>query len=285
MEVTTIGLDLAKNVFQAHGADASGATTFRKQLRRKNVLEFFGKQPICMVAMEACAGAHYWAREIGKLGHTVKLIPPAYVKPFVKRQKSEDAQASGVVFRARDLLVRQKTQVINALRGYLAEYGFVIAQGPAHVAGLIEYVVDNKNTLPEAARSALVMMVETLRDLEDRVKRLDHEIARRAREDEDARRLATIPGVGPITATALIALASAASTFKKGRDFAAWLGLTPLQRSTGGKQKPAQHRKWASERYDACLFSGPVQWYGKPPIGVCQRALGLEACWHGSLAC
>ncbi|XEN34629.1 transposase (plasmid) [Ensifer sp. WSM1721] len=162
MEVSTIGLDLAKNVFQAHGADASGGVVFRKQLRRKNVLEFFAKQPVCLVAMEACAGAHCWAREIGKFGHTLRLIPPAYVKPFVKRQKndaadaeaiceaaqrptmrfvavkSDDAQASAVVFRARDLLVRQRTQVINSLRGHLAEYSFVPAQGPSHVAGLIE---------------------------------------------------------------------------------------------------------------------------------------------------
>ncbi|MBP2238989.1 transposase [Sinorhizobium kostiense] len=151
--------------------------------------------------------------------------------------KSENAQASAVVFRARDLLVRQRTQVINALRSHLAEYGFVTAQGPSHVAGLIGCVTDDKNTLPDAARLALAMSVDTLRSLEDRIRRLDHEVARRAREDADARRLATIPGVGPITATALIALAPAASTFKKGRDFAAWLGLTPLQRSTGGKRK------------------------------------------------
>lgn len=280
MEVTTIGLDLAKNVFQAHGADASGAVVFRKQLRRKKVLEFFNKQPVCLVAMEACAGAHYWAREIGKFGHTVKLIPPAYVKPFVKRQKndaadaeaiceasqrptmrfvavkSEDAQASTVVFRARDLLVRQRTQIINSLRGHLAEYGFVAAQGKAHVAALIECVVDDRNTLPDTARLSLSILVETLRDIEDRVRRLDHEIARRAREDEDARRLATIPGVGPITATALIALAPAASTFKKGRDFAAWLGLTPLQRSTGGKQKLGATSKMGERTLRRLLILG-----------------------------
>jgi transposase len=170
--------------------------------------------------------------------------------------KSQDAQASGVVFRARDLLVRQRTQVINALRGHLAEYGFITAQGPAHVAGLIECVADDKNTLPDAARSALAMLVETLRDLEDRVRRLDHEIARRAREDENARRLATIPGVGPITATALIALAPCASTFRKGRDFAAWLGLTPLQRSTGGKQKLGATSKMGERTLRRLLILG-----------------------------
>jgi transposase len=155
--VSTIGLDLAKNVFQAHGADASGGVVFRKKLRRGQVLEFFSAQPPCMVAMEACGGAHYWGREIGKFGHTVRLIAPAYVKPFVKRQKndaadaeaiceaiqrptirfvavkSERAQAAAVVFRARDVLVRQRTQIINSLRGHLAEFGLIVAQGPAHV--------------------------------------------------------------------------------------------------------------------------------------------------------
>ncbi|RKJ94336.1 IS110 family RNA-guided transposase, partial [Teichococcus wenyumeiae] len=159
-KATTIGLDLAKGVFQAHGADETGAVVFRKKLRRAQVLEFFSAQPACTVAMEACGGAHHWGREIGNLGHSVRLIPPAYVKPFVKRQKndmadaeaiceavqrpsmrfvavrSEAAQAAAVVFRARDLLVRQRTQIINALRGHLAEFGLVVAQGPAHVAKL-----------------------------------------------------------------------------------------------------------------------------------------------------
>ena len=156
-EVSTIGLDLAKAVFQAHGADASGAVVFRKKLRREQLLAFFAGQPRCLVAMEACAAYHYWAREIGRLGHTVRLIPPAYVKPFVKRQKNDmadaeaiceaaqrptmrfvrpksaEAQGAAVVFRTRDLLVRQRTQLINALRGHLAEFGFIVRQGPGHV--------------------------------------------------------------------------------------------------------------------------------------------------------
>ena len=261
MEARMIGLDLAKNVFQAHGADAAGAVVFRKRLRRSKVLAFFASQPACQVAMEACAGAHYWGRAIGKLGHTVRLIPPAYVKPFLKRQKndaadaeaiceaaqrptmrfvavkSEEQQASVVVFRARDLLVQQRTQTINALRGHLAEYGLVVSKGPSHIAKLIAQVEDPQSSLPQAARLALSVVVETLRSLEHSIKRLDVEIARRAREDGTARRLATIPGIGPITATALVALSPAAASFKRGRDFAAWLGLTPLQRSTGGKQK------------------------------------------------
>lgn len=280
MEVSTIGLDLAKNVFQAHGADAAGAVVFRRQLRRGKVLEFFAKQPACLVAMEACGGAHHWARELGKLGHTVRLIPPAYVKPFVKRQKNdaadaeaiceaaqrptmrfvavktEEAQASAVVFRARDLLVRQRTQVINALRGHLAEYGLVAAQGPSHVAKLIDQVEDPASALPAAARLVLGMLVETMRALEERIEHLDVEIARRAREDEDARRLMTIPGIGPVTATALVALAPAAASFSKGRDFAAWLGLTPLQRSTGGKQKLGATSKMGERTLRRLLIIG-----------------------------
>ena len=280
MEVSTIGLDLAKNVFQVHGADASGGVVLRKQLRRGKVLSFFARQPPCLVAMEACGGAHYWAREIGKLGHTVRLIAPSYVKPFVKRGKSdacdaeaiveaaqrptmrfiavksEEQQASALVFRARDLLVRQRTQTINALRGHLAEYGIVGAQGTTHVAKLIEHVEDPTSDLPEGARLALTMLVETLRSVDERIARLDVEIAKRAKQDETARRLMTIPGIGPVTATAVIALAPPAATFTKGRDFAAWLGLTPLQRSTGGKQKLGATSKMGERTLRRLLIIG-----------------------------
>ena len=176
-EVSTIGLDIAKHVFQAHGADASGRVVFRKKIVRAKLTEFFASQPRCVVAMEACGGAHYWGRELGKLGHTVRLIPPAYVKPFVKRQKNDAAdaeaiceaaqrpsmrfvavkdeaqQASGVVFRARDVLVRQRTQCINALRGHLTEYGYVVAKGMTHVPTLIDQVEDSNCQLPESARA------------------------------------------------------------------------------------------------------------------------------------
>jgi transposase len=280
-------LDLAKNVFQAHGVDAAGAVVFRKKLRRAQVLEFFATQPHCTVAMEACGGAHFWGREIGGLGHRVRLLPPAYVKPFVKRQKndaadaeaiceasqrpsmrfvavkSESAQAAAVVFRARDLLVRQRTQIINALRGHLAEFGMVVAQGPAHVAKLIAAVADAEHPLPEAARPVLLVLVETLNALESQIKRLDAEIARRAKEDELARRLMSIPGVGPVIATAMAALAPPIETFRCGRDFAAWLGLTPLQRSTGGKQKLGKTSKMGERTLRRLLIigaSGVVRW-------------------------
>jgi transposase len=279
-KVQTIGLDLAKHVFQAHGADESGEVVFRKRLRRDKVLAFFAAQPSCLVAMEACGGAHYWAREIGKLGHDVKLIPASYVKPFVKRQKndmadaeaiceaaqrptmrfvavkSEAQQANAVVFRARDLLVRQRTQTINALRGHLAEQGIVVARGPNHVAKLIAHIEDRTACLPEAARLTLCILVETLRSLKRQVEQLDIEIARRAKQDEVARRLTTIPGIGAVTATAIAALAPAAESFRKGRDFAAWMGLTPLQRSTGGKQKLGRTSKMGERTLRRLLIIG-----------------------------
>jgi transposase len=260
-EVSVIGLDLAKHVFQLHGADASGRVVLRKRLRRAQVLEFFGRQPRCLVAMEACASSHFWGREIGRLGHEVRLIPPAYVKPFVKRQKSdmadaeaiaeaaqrptmrfvavksEDSQAAAVIFRSRDLLVRQRTQLINALRGHLGEFGLVVPQGAARVKELVALVADPDTPVPAAARPALQVLVSALERLDAEIQGLEAEIVRRAKSDEVARRLMTIPGVGPLIATALVALAPPPETFRRGRDFAAWLGLTPRQHSTGGKQR------------------------------------------------
>lgn len=262
-EVTTIGLDIAKLVFHAHGADERGRAVFSKRISRGKLLDFFAAQPRCVVALEACGGAHHWARELEQLGHAVRLIPPAYVKPFVKRHKndavdaeaiceaaqrpnmrfvavkSEEQQASGLVFRTRDLLVRQRTQLINAIRGHLTEYGWVAPKGPSHVAMLADLLEedDMASSLPEAARTMFRLMLDLLEELDGRISELDKEIARRAREDAIARRLMTIPGIGPITATAIAALAPPLETFAKGRDFAAWLGLAPQQKSTGGKQK------------------------------------------------
>jgi transposase len=262
-EVSTIGLDIAKHVFHAHGADERGRAVFSRRISRGKLLEFFSGQRRCVVALEACGGAHHWGRELEALGHEVRLIPPAYVKPFVKRQKNDAAdaeaiceaaqrpsmrfvavksaeqQAAGLVFRTRDLLVRQRTQLINAIRGHLAEHGWVAPKGPSHVAMLAGLLEDEEmaSSLPEAARSMIKVMLDLLDQLDGKIADLDKEIARRAREDEVSRRLMTIPGIGPITATAIAALAPPAETFAKGRDFAAWLGLVPLQRSTGGKQK------------------------------------------------
>lgn len=261
-EVSTIGLDIAKNVFHAHGVDERGRSLFSRKISRTKLLDFFAGQPRCVVALEACGGAHHWARELRDMGHDVRLIPPAYVKPFVKRHKNdaidaeaiceaaqrpnmrfvaikgEEQQASGMIFRTRDLLVRQRTQMINAIRGHLTEYGWVAPKGPSHVAMLGDLLEDEMAaSVPESARAMFRLMLSLLEELDGKIQDLDREIARRAREDAVARRLMTIPGVGPITATAIAALAPPAETFAKGRDFAAWLGLAPLQRSTGGKQK------------------------------------------------
>jgi len=260
-KLSTVGLDIAKRVFQVHGADSRGAVLFRKRLKRGQVTAFFASLSSYTVAMEACASAHYWGRQIGKHGHLVKLMAPGYVKPFVKRQKNdaadaeaiceaaqrptmrfvavktEEAQAAAILFRAQDLLVRQRTQAINALRGHLAEFGMIVAQGPRHVPELIAIVEDPASELPTMARQTLALLVDHLRGLENRTTELDREISRRAKADDVARRLMTIPGIGSVTATALTALAPCAHTFKRGRDFAAWLGLTPLQHSTGGKER------------------------------------------------
>ena len=261
LEITTVGLDLAKNVFQAHGADALGRVALRRKLRRDQVLAFFAQLPRCLVAMEACGGAHFWGREIGRLGHEVRLMPPAYVRPFVKRQKSdmadaeaiceaaqrptmrfvavksEESQAAAVIFRTRDLLVRQRTQFINALRGHMGEFGLVVPLGAARVKELVALVADPDTLVPEAARPALQVLVSALERLEAEIQGLEAEVVRKARENEVARRLMTVPGVGPLIATALVALAPPPQTFRRGRDFAAWLGLTPRQHSTGGKQR------------------------------------------------
>jgi transposase len=279
-EVSTIGLDLAKQVFQLHGADHLGKVMFRKTLRRSRVLDFLASLPPCLVAMEACGSAHYWAREIGKLGHAVRLIAPRYVKPFVKRQKndaadaeaiceaaqrptmrfvpvkSEETQASSVVFRTRDLLVRQQTQCINALRGHMAEYGLIVAKGPFHVSRLIEQVKNPSCPLPEAARQSLQILIDTLVTLDKQIAVLDVEIARRAKTEDIPRRLMTIPGVGPITATAISALAPPANSFTHARDFAAWLGLTPLQKSTGGKRRLGKTSKMGERTLRRLLIIG-----------------------------
>lgn len=279
-EIITVGLDLAKNVFQAHGADASGQAVLRKKLRRDQVLEFFARLPSCVVAMEACGSAHFWGREISELGHEVKLIPPAYVKPFVKRQKndaadaeaiceaatrptmrfvpvkSEETQGAAMVFRVRELLIRQRTQAINALRGHLSEFGQIVPQGAANASKLIAIVEEPECSLPADAIPTLKVLVAALAQLEAQIAKLDAEITRRAKENEVARRLMTVPGIGPLIATAIATLAPPPETFRKARDFAAWLGLTPRQHSTGGKQRLGATTKMGERSLRRLLIIG-----------------------------
>jgi transposase len=230
-KVSTIGLDLAKHVFQVHGVDEEGSVVLRKKLRRGAVVEFFAKLAPCTVGIEACGGAHYWAREITALGHTVKLMPAVYVKPYVKRGKNDAAdaeaiceavmrptmrfvpiksaaqQANGMIYKVRELLVRQRTQLINALRAHLSELGIVAAQGIGKLADLIGVVRDESEVrVPAAARQALEVLAGQIETLDARIERLDDEIVSQVRASEAGRRLTSIPGVGPITAGALLAM-------------------------------------------------------------------------------
>src|SRR5258708_3293835 len=261
-EIRTIGLDLAKNVFQVHGADATGTTVLRKRLRRGQVLAFFASVPRCLIGMEACATAHYWARELRALGHEVRLMPPQYVKAYVKRNKNDAADAEAIceavkrpsmhfvpvktveqqsallMHRGRELLVRQRTMLANALRGHLAEYGLIAAQGLHKVAGLIAIVRDEQDArVPNMARQVLRVMAEQLGDLETRIAAIEAQIMAWHKSNPVSRRLVTIPSIGPIIATAIVATVADPSVFRSGREFAAWLGLVPRQNSTGGKAR------------------------------------------------
>jgi transposase len=263
MQAITIGLDLAKNVFQLHGVDESGRVIVARQLRRGQVIEFFKKHPPCLIGMEACATAHHWARELAKFGHTVKLMPASYVKAYVKRGKNDAADAAAIceavtrpsmrfvpiktveqqgalmLHRARDLLVRQRTQLINALRAHLAELGLVAATGVDGLKSLFGVIQEAGKTgkLPAPMLEALQALMAQLQALGEQIGTLERSIHAQHRASETSRRLETIPGIGVIGATAIAATITDPSAFKSGRDLAAWIGLVPRQNSTGGKQK------------------------------------------------
>lgn len=261
-EVITVGLDIAKHVFQVHGIDKAGSVVIRRKLRRSEVLHFFEGLAPCLVGIEACATAHHWARSLIALGHRVKLMPPTYVKPYVKRQKNDAADAEAiceavtrptmrfvpvkgeeqqgilVLHRTRELLIRQRTMLINALRAHLAEFGIVTAQGRTGVATLVTLVEDDEHDLiPDIAREGLLAVVDQLRDAHERVGVIERKIVAWHRSNEQSRRLETIPGVGPITASAIAATVTDASLFRSGRELAAWIGLVPRQNSSGGKER------------------------------------------------
>jgi transposase len=259
-EVTTIGLDLAKNVFQLHGVDAAGAVVVRRSLRRGKVLEYFARLPRCLVGMEACATAHYWARELERLGHRVRLMPPAYVKAYVRRNKNDAADAAAIceavsrpsmrfvpvkneaqqaasgLHKVREMLVKQRTMLINGVRGLMAEFGVVVRKGPQHIDELVAVLDDaDEGCIPQLLRDALLEMVGALRALQQRIVRVEKAIVRWGGDNPACRRLITIPGYGPILASAMAAMTIDPGAFASGRHFAASLGLVPRQEGTGGK--------------------------------------------------
>ena len=281
-EVSIIGIDLAKRSFQVHGAKADGSVAYRGKLSRGKLLGFLASQPGCAVAMEACASAHYWGREILALGHEVKLIPPIYVKPFVKRQKNDAAdaeaiteaaqrptmhfvavkteaqQALGMLFRTRDLLVRQRTQTISALRGHLAEYGVVAPKGRTRIGELAGVLEDGDSGLPETVVELGWLLLGRIDELDAKIDGLEGKLRARAREDEETARLMTIPGIGPITALALQAFAPPMESFRRGRDFSAWLGLVPRQHTTGGKPRLGRISKMGQRDLRRLLITGAM---------------------------
>ena len=277
--VTTIGLDIAKSVFQVHGIDAQGNVVTRRQLRRRQVLPFFKKLAPCLVGMEACATSHHWSRQLQRLGHTVRLMPPAYVKPYLKRQKNDAADAEAIceavmrpsmrfvqtktaeqqsclmLHRTRHLFVRQQTAVINVIRAHLAEFGIVAPVGRNGVEELLDVVADpDDDRVPEVARVCLAALAAQLRLLKAQVLECDRRIMAWHRSNETSKRLDAIPGVGPALATALVASVADPRVFRSGRDFSAWVGLVPKQNSSGGKERLGNITK-RGDRYLRSLFT------------------------------
>jgi transposase len=276
--VTPIGLDIAKSVFQVHGIDADGQVVIRRQLKRRYVLKFFQKLPPCLVGIEACASSHHWSRELKALGHTVRLMPPAYVRPYVKRQKNDATDAEAIceavtranmrfvatktpeqqgclmLHRTRHLFIRQQTSVIKAIRAHLAELGIVAPVGRNGVEELLNVVADPADKrVPDVARACLAALGAQLRRLKEQILEFDRMIRNWHRSNETSRRLDEIPGIGPVLATALVASVADPKAFRSGRNFSAWIGLVPKQYSSGGKDRLGSISK-QGDRYLRSLF-------------------------------
>lgn len=260
-DVHVLAIDLAKRSFQVCGTDRGGAVLFNRTLSRTKLMQLLGAQPPCIVAMEACATSHYWGRFAQRIGHDVRLVPPIYVKPFVKRQKNDAADAAAiaeavlrpnmhcvavksaehqgraVAFRTHQCFVRQRTQLINALRGHLAEFGLVVPQGPRHLKQFIGLLDGDTAEVPDTVREIAQLYLDQIDLLTEKIEMLTRKLKDATQENAEMRRLCTVPGVGPVTAGAVMAFAPDLHAFSSGRNFAAWLGLVPRQRSTGGKTR------------------------------------------------
>ena len=275
---TTIGIDLAKTVFQVHAVNKAGTVVMKRKLRRNQVLDFFQRLRPCRIGLEACAGAHFWARELSALGHEVRIMPPSYVKPYVKRGKTDAADAEAICeavtrptmrfvpvksaerqaalldHKTRDFLVRQRTQLVNTIRAHLSEFGIVMAKGIHNVDRLLEASTE----LPEATRPAVDLLADQLRQTQEKIDDLTARIEAAQKTDPLARRLATIPGVGTITASAIAATTPEVDTFRSARDYAAWLGLTPQPHSSGGKERLGRISKAGNRYLRRLLYLGAM---------------------------
>lgn len=305
MEIMTIGLDLAKSVFQVHGVDAAGKTVVRKALRRAQVLTFFSKLPPCLVGIEACGTSHHWARELIKLGHDVRLMPPAYVKPYVKRGKTDAADAEAIceavtrptmrfvpikspeqqaalsMHRSRDLLVKQRTQLVNMMRGILAEFGIEIPQGLHRALEMARAIVGGEAPdVPSDAVKVVARLSQQALDAHAQLREIERDLLAWQRRSDLATRLLTIPGIGPIGATAIAASVTDPRQFRSGRQFAAWLGLTPLQSSSGGKERLGRITKMGDKYLRKLLVVGMTSMVRRAknkPQAVDPRLLALMA--------
>jgi len=299
-KISMIGLDLAKNVFQVHGVDADGAVVLRKRLGRGGVARFFAGLPPVVVGLEACGGAHYWARVLQGLGHEVRLLPPAYVKPYVRRNKTDgrdaeaiceamqrpnmrfvavkqpEQQAVLVLHRSRELLVRQRTMAANALRAAFAEFGVVAPQGRRGLQMLMA-ALPAPAAIPEAAHAALAALARHWHALDADIAALERRIVRAVREDRTARRLLAVPGIGPISASAIVATVPDAGLFRSGRGFAAWLGLTPRQNNSAGKRRSGGISKQGQRNLRTLLIVGASALLRQ------ERARGVEDPWLAGL--
>jgi len=279
----TIGLDIAKSVFQVHGIDGEGQVVVQKRLTRRKLLPFFERLSPCLVGLEACAAAHHWGRELSKLGHDVRLMPPSYVKPYVKRQKNDAADAEAIceavqrptmrfveiksrdqqsvmtLHRVRLLLIRQRVQLSNAIRGHMAEYGLVAAVGRNGLAQLTAIIGDHDDErIPEVARASLAVLVAQLNLVNERILEMDRRVRTSARSTEVSRRLMEVPGVGPLLASAIVATVPDPGAFKSGRSLAAWIGLVPRQNSSGGKDRLGSITKKGDQYLRQLLVAGAL---------------------------